>query len=988
MEADELMKRILSDDPELRMPPPESHLSLSETEMATLVKWIDQGAEYKPHWAFIKPEKNDIPPVNQDSWPQTPVDHFSLQVMESKGLQPSPAAPKSILARRLFFNLTGLPPSLNALEDFFQDDTPKAYEKLVDKLLDSPAYGERMAMEWMDVARYADSDGYLDDKHRDFSPWRDWVIEAFSQNMPYDQFVTWQLAGDLVPDRTQASILATAFNRLHRKNSEAGIVFEEFRSEYVADRTNTMGKAFLGLSVECARCHDHKYDPVSQKDYYQLYAFFNSTDELGTAIYGPDQTPGPALLLTSEEQEELLEYLNAGIEQKEQQLEQVIASTGEQAQSWMADQERVLDALNSNQKQGLAAYYSFDQLQPGDHPQAFLDANRAGGEPVSISEPDLGEGYRGKAVFLKDYTRLKFPEKLGWFDRTDPFTISLALYPDTLYTDAGIFYHCEDFRLGLKGYSLYLDQNHLRFVISHSWPQNAIQVRTRQPLKVKEWTHITITYDGSSQAQGVNVYLNGERVSVSVDYDQLYKGILYEPNIHTYGFNGFTMGLRDKMKLFKHGGLDELKIFNRELSALEVLYDFDPKAATELVQQSRVPGNMLVEYYQWYFNPAVQGLRSQLESERSKLNNTINGIPEIMVLGDLPEARPTHVLNRGVYDAPGDPVEPGTPQAVLEFNPDFPKSRLGLSQWMFSEENPLTARVLVNRIWQMHFGTGIVETPDDFGSQGSIPTHPELLDWLAVEFMESGWDIKHLHKTIVMSATFQQSSRATEEMLKSDPYNKWLSRGPSYRLKAEMIRDNALEVSGLLVKKLGGPSVYPYQPEGLWDEISNKVWRYKYLQEPGEGLYRRSLYTIFKRTSPPPSMLVFDVPDRSVCRVSRAHTSTPLQALVLLNDPQYIEAARVLAEKILNGGDTDLAAAMEQVFTLTTGRSPDQTELDLLQAFYGEELTRFNANREDALAYLSVGEHQLTSYQEPSKVAALATVINGIMNTNEAYTLR
>lgn len=982
-----LVERILSEDPEQIMPPPDSHLQLSDTEIATVIKWIDQGAEYKPHWAFIKPEKASLPPVEYPGWPLNEVDHFVLDQMEAHGLKPSPKAEKNTIARRLYFNLTGLPPSLEELEAFIQDDAPDAYENLVDGLLASPAYGERMAMEWMDVARYADSDGYLDDKHRDFSPWRDWVIEAFNKNMPYDQFVSWQLAGDLIDNPTQQSILATAFNRLHRKNSEAGIVFEEYRTEYVADRTNTLGTAFLGLSLECARCHDHKYDPISQQDYYQLFAFFNSTAEMGTAIYGPDQTPGPALLLSSEEQEEILDYLNSGIDQKEKQLNELASVSDEAYQTWVAQPKDLPAILGTRKNQGLMAHYDFDRLAPQDK-NTFRNINQAGGKPAVINEPDIGQGYEGNAIFLNDYTRIMLPEKLGWFERTEPFTVSLSIYPDTTYQDAGLFFHCEDLRLGLKGYSLFLDHNRLRFVISHSWPQNAIQVRSKDPLTVGEWTRITITYDGSSKAEGVNIFRNGEKVPLLVDYDQLYKGILYQPDIHTYGFDGFTLGMRDKMKTFLKGGIDELKIFNRELTALEALYEFNPDAVESLVQNIKSDHPALLEFYHQYFDKAAAEIRSKLQVQRTELNQTVNEIPEIMVMGDLPRSRPTFILNRGAYDAPGKQVEPGTPEAVLPMDEAFPGSRLGLVKWMFGKDNPLTARVFVNRVWQMHFGQGIVKTADDFGSQGEIPTHPDLLDWLAVEFMESGWDIKQLHKTIAMSATFRQSSVATTAMMEADPENRYLSRGPSYRMKAEMIRDNALAVSGLLVDKLGGPSVFPYQPEGLWDEISNKIWRYKYLQEPGDGLYRRSLYTIWKRTSPPPSMLVFDVPDRSVCRVKRTPTSTPLQALVLLNDPQYIEAARVLAERTIKEGNEETYPRMSNVFAQITGRYPDEQEITLLNSFYMEELERFKAHEEDTKAYLGIGEYQRDQSLEPEKVAALATVISGIMNTSESYTLR
>jgi hypothetical protein len=434
--------------------------------------------------------------------------------------------------------------------------------------------------------------------------------------------------------------------------------------------------------------------------------------------------------------------------------------------------------------------------------------------------------------------------------------------------------------------------------------------------------------------------------------------------------------------------LDELKIYRRKLSALEVLYHYQQGDIAETLDYLDENSTTLQEYYHDHFNPSVKSISKSLYSDRTELNQKINEIPEIMVLGDLPEPRPTHVLNRGLYHAQGPSVEVGTPSAVLAFNQELPRNRLGLAQWLFESDHPLTSRVFVNRIWQMHFGKGIVATSDDFGSQGAIPSHPELLDWLAVTFMESAWDIKQLHKVIVMSSTFQQSSRLNPEMLEADPENVLLSRGPSYRMKSEMIRDNALSISGLLVDKIGGPSVYPYQPEGLWDEISNKVWRYKYLQQPGEGLYRRSLYTIWKRSSPPPSMLVFDAPGRDVCRVRRANTSTPLQALVLLNDPQYLEAARVMAEKIRSERNDQPLEQLTLAFKQAIGRHPDKQELDILSKFYQQEVERFSDDKMAVQSYLTIGEMPAVNQAEPIELAALATVVHSILNTNESYTLR
>ncbi len=512
-------------------------------------------------------------------------------------------------------------------------------------------------------------------------------------------------------------------------------------------------------------------------------------------------------------------------------------------------------------------------------------------------------------------------------------------------------------------------------------------MKTKSPIPEREWSIVTVTYDGSAKAKGVGVYVNGKEVPITIEIDNLYKSILYRPDVHTYGFNGFTMGIRDKFKTFKNGGVDDLKIYDRELSALEIQYDNDSGEAMKMVAAN--DRQLLADFQLKSVSEAAEAKRRSLQKLRQEKLQKLEPVKEIMVLGDLPEPRPTYILDRGMYDAPTEEVRPDVPEAILPFDDDWPRNRLGLSKWLFDEDHPLTARVFVNRLWQMHFGRGLVETSDDFGNQGSLPSHPQLLDWLAVDFMESGWDIKGMHKKIVMSATYQQSSKVRPEILEIDAANKLLAIGPSKRMTAEMVRDNALAISGLLSPRIGGPSVYPYQPEGLWDEISNKPWRYEYKQQPGEGLYRRSLYTIWKRTSAPPSMQIFDVGDRSVCMVKRGQTSTPLQALVLLNDPQFIEASYILAENIIEKvGEGNTEKQLQQVFQVSTGRLPRKDEMDVLTSFLKDELNRFTLNEKDAVAYLNTGETKIKITSDPVQVAALATVVNGIMNTYEGYTIR
>ncbi len=989
LDKSELIHRIFSEDPEVKMPPAEFNVSLTKREIALLTKWIEQGAEYKPHWSFIKPEKDAVPEITDPEWANNEIDFFVASKLEKEKLSPSDKASKETLIRRLSFGLTGLPPTLEQIENFVNDTSSDAYEHLVDTFLASPTYGERMAADWMDVARYADSDGYLDDKHRDFSYWRDWVIKAFNDNMTYDEFTTKQLAGDLIPNATTESILATAFNRLHKKNSEAGIVFEEFRAEYVADRTATVSKAFLGLSVECARCHDHKYDPISQKDHYKIAGFFNSTNEIGTAIYGPGQTPGPALLLTNNDHKKVIEFLNNRLNENEIALSNTQKESKQAFKLWASNTNSVRKSIRRLANVGLVDYYPFDAF-PHKGKQKYTSRNRVpGGKVAALREPKIKEGVKGKSVFIDEFTSIKLPKKSGWFDHTDPFSVSISLFPKKVYEEAMILSHCEDLRYGLKGYSMYLENNYLKFIMAYSWPNNAIEILTEKPISKNIWTNITVAYDGSGKAGGIRIYNNGVEVKTEVRLNNLYKSISHKKSPHTYDFPGFRLGNRNKMKTFIEGGIDELKIYNKKLTGLEILYLQNPKLLDEVLgNDSKEHEKLLSEYYYNKIDSGYHEIKQTLQTTKKALTAHLDSIPEIMVLGDLPEPRPTYVLGRGVYDAPGEEVEPGVPETVLPFKKEYPKNRLGLSRWLFDKDHPLTARVYVNRIWQMHFGRGIVNTSDDFGNQGSLPSHPELLDWLAVTFMESGWDIKKLHKLIVMSSTFQQNSTASPELLEIDKENVLLARGPSSRLPAEMIRDNALAISGLLSPKIGGRSVYPYQPEGLWEELSNKSWRYKYLLEEGENLYRRSLYTIWKRTSPPPSMTIFDVGDRGVCSVKRRQTSTPLQALVLLNDPQFIEAAGVLASHIIQDNIDNITKQLTQAFRLATGRTPHTEELNILQKFYRDELNRFSNKKESALAYLDIGHSKIAEGINPEKVAALATVINGIMNTTDGYTLR
>ncbi|NIJ55144.1 PSD1 and planctomycete cytochrome C domain-containing protein [Dyadobacter arcticus] len=669
--------RIATEDTSLKMPPPASNLKLSQREVDLIEKWIKQGAKYEKHWAFVAPKKPALPEVDDEKWPRNEIDRFILQKQEQKGLKPNEEADKERLLKRLSLDLTGLPPTLKMMDDFLADNSADAYKKMVDQLLQNPAYGEKMAIHWLDLARYADSHGYQDDGYRTQWPWRDWVIHAFNKNMHYNDFVTWQIAGDLLPNSTKEQLLATGFNRNHKITEEGGVIPEEYRTMYVTDRNDLFGKGLLGVTLECAHCHDHKYDPFSQKEYYQMFAFFNNVKEVGieSVIGGPETyAKKPLMEISNDDVKNILTFVNK---------------------------------------------------------------------------------------------------------------------PDT---------------------------------------------------------------------------------------------------------------------------------------------------------------NRLI----------------------------------VSVMGDLDTTRKTYILKRGVYDALGDEVQPGTPSSILPFDSKYPKNRLGLSKWLFDKKNPLTARVYVNILWQEFFGKGIVKTSGDFGMQGELPSHPALLDWLAVDFMEHNWDIKRLVTQMVTSATYRQSAIVTKEKLGVDPDNILLARGPRYRIHAEYIKDLVLASSGLLNKTIGGPSVKPYQPAGLWEgATSGRGLLSVYNQDHGASLYRRGMYTLIKRTVPPPTMSIFDASNRDLCEVKRLKTNTPLQALVMMNDPAVLEASRVLATKLLQE-KSDSKEKLSKAFRLIVCRTPNEKELEVLTSYYNQQLKIIKPQTAEKM--IAVGEYPMIKNLDKKTLASLMRVISTIYNLEETIT--
>ena len=761
LETSELIRRLTSSDPEEVMPPPDSGKKITRVQIETLKRWVAAGGEYAAHWAFVPPQKPEPPTVTNSSWARSPLDRFVLARLESENLAPRPEADRATLLRRVALDLTGLPPSLEEVEAFVADARPDAYEQVVERLFRSPRHGERLALEWLDTARYADTHGYHIDSARDMSAWRDWVIAAFNSNQRFDAFTIEQLAGDLLPGATEKQRLASGFNRNHMINYEGGAIPEEYHALYLHDRVNTTATAWLGLTLACAQCHDHKYDPITQRDYYRFYAFFNTIDEQG------------------------------------------------------------------------------------------LDGRYGNAKPlVKLPTPENGA-------------------------------------------------ELEKRRTSVKALEAKLDG---------AWPD-----------------------------------VDQEQARWETDF-------------------GIKAPAEPILKLLKITALDR----TRE-------------------QQAEIR-----QYYRKEVSLIAKKTRDELNNTRQKLDEYDRDMPSVMVMGEMAQPRDTFILLRGSYDQKGEKVTPGTPAFLPPLPVGESPTRLTLARWLVSPENPLTARVVVNRYWQMFFGVGLVKSSENFGSQADWPSHPAMLDWLATEFVRSGWDVRALQRLLVTSATYRQRSAAPRDQIREDPENRLLARGPRFRLPAEAVRDLALQVSGLLSPRIGGPSVLPYQPRGMWEELMSRedndsFTAQKYVQDHGEKLYRRSMYTFWKRTSAPANLSTFDAPDRQVCTVRRPRTNTPLQALVLLNDPTFVEAARHLADRMVAAAVDD-RQRIAHAFRLATARAPTEAEVDLLLRLYQSQLARFRGHENEARRLLAVGESALGPVDDPVSLAAWTMVASAILNLDETIT--
>lgn len=975
----EIIRRITTEDVDERMPPSDVDFKLTTQEIELLQNWVRQGAIWQQHWAFQTVKRPALPPVSKIDWCRNGIDHFVLSQLDNQGLQPSPQTSRKTLIRRVTLDLTGLPPTPREIDAFVADKSADAYEQVVDRLLESKRYGEHMALTWLDAARYADTDGYQNDGPRHMWRWRDWVIDVYNANMRFDRFTIEQLAGDLLPEATLEQRIATGFNRNHRYNSESGLVLEEALLENAVDRVETASTVWMGLTMGCARCHDHKYDPFSQTEYYQLLSYFNNVSESGRAVkFGNSE---PWVVAPTKEQKARLVQLDEQADQAEKAFQsthtEIDAAIAQHALHRSEATDRIRDPADATNgdlskanpaddsaratgstfvSRGLSHYFSLD------------------GSDQQVG-PELGAGIVGHATVVDGQNELTLGP-FGDVHAHQPSTISFWLRPDL--ASQGVILSRQSITLQRPGFSVEMREGHLQFYIITRWAAGVGAVETVDKLTEGRWVHIGLTNDGSQSAHGMQIHVDGKRSTSRV---------IYNTNSNTGGTTKsaiLRIGSGVEGPKFK-GRMDELRFYDRalrddEIALLAVTEDVEDVLNLSSSQRSAPQRDLLRRWYmQHHAAPALKQLADEVVAARDALETYRDSLPTTMIMDEMRPRRPTYVRLRGVYDQHGQQVKPGVPEVFPGLPSAALPDRLGLARWLVNGLHPLTARVAVNRYWQKYFGLGLVRTSEDFGVQGELPSHPELLDWLASEFVQTGWNIKAMQKLIVTSATYQQSSAVPPDLLERDPENRQLARGPRLRLPAHTIRDQALFVSGLLVEKIGGPSVSPYQPANLWKEMSNMVYR----QSKGEDLYRRSLYTIWKRTVAPPSMMILDAADRETCWVNPKRTNTPLQALTLLNETTFVESARHLAQRmILEGGEQPV----EFAFRLLTSRRPKSRELEVLRRARSEYRTEFRQRPESAQQLIRVGDSEVTKDIDPIELAANTVLANVLLNLDEVIT--
>ena len=962
----ELFVRIASDDESMVMPPPHTGKSLSDEQIDLLRRWMDEGAAWSGHWAFESLRKPEFPEIAVADGTYCEIDRFVLRRLRQAGLSPSPEADRATLVRRLHLDLTGLPATRERAGTFIEDDLPNAWEKLVDELLASEHYGERMAVAWLDGARYADTNGFQNDFFRVQWLWRDWVIAAFNQNMPYDQFVVEQIAGDLLPSPSNSQLIATGFNRNNHTVTESGSIEEEWFIENAIDRVETTSTMFLGLTMGCTRCHSHKYDPITQTDFYRLLAFFNSVDEKG--VYTEQRgNVGPQVSVPSKENRRQIAEFEAQISNIENQL----AEMSENKQVFLSSfRKRILESAKQHAEE---QYFERLRMVP---PEPLQDLSHETVRPNLFPTAFQFSGAGGH-FFREDLL----------FGADQSFSWSAWIYPEA----EGAIFSTMAGEADLRGLdALVLKDGRLKIHLIDTWPDNALAAETRSPIRFGAWQYVAATWDGSGSADGLKIFVDGRQSPQKRPQDTLEKTASFQTG------QPLRLGGRPGVPSFT-GMISRFRIDERALTAdqilaahhadiAELLTDFGElkllaPTADESSHRSVVIGGYLTELMKAEKKAELGTAKSKLEQYRKK------DVPSVMVMRDRGKMRPTYRLDRGQYDAPDKSRQlfPAVPAFLPQLREDAPQNRLGLAQWLVSRDNPLVARVIVNRIWAKFFGQGIVSTLDNFGMQSSPPSHPKLIDWLAVDFIENGWDLKRLQKQIVMSNTYRSSSERSANS-GIGPDNRLLARGSRFRLSAELIRDNALALSGLLRHRIGGPSVKPYQPAGLWQELAGGANDGPYKVDGPGGLYRKSLYTYRKRTVSHPTLSTFDAPAWETCTVRRARTNTPLQALALLNDTTYVEAGRKLAERMMVEAEGDVRERIVWAWSLATCRLPGQHRLNILTSAFKRYRTHFTEHPEEASQYLAIGVWKPDESLDPVNLAAYALVASTLLNLDEVIT--
>lgn len=967
-----LFQRLTSKDEDEVMPPPKAHKELKSDQIAKIKTWIAEGAPWQPHWSLIKPERPPLPAVKNSSWTRNPIDRFVLAKLENAGLAPAAEADRYALARRVALDVTGLPPEPNVVETFVKDPSPNAYEKLVDALLKSERYGEHRARYWLDAARYGDSHGMHFDKAREIWPYRDWVVKAFNRNQPFDQFTVEQIAGDLLPKPTVDQLIATGLQRCNITTNEGGTIDEENLANYASDRVQTLGWVYFGLTTNCSQCHDHKFDPITMRDYYSLAAFFRNTTQKPKDGNVKDGR-GPVLVLPTEKDRPRWQALPQEMEVARAKMEESRKLAAPDFATWikLAKPE---DLDHDVPEKGMVAHLPLTEGQ----------GSEVGGTCGSTTKfKALGEvswkadGKIGPAPVIKAGGTFALSEA-GDFEKNQPFSYGAWVRAAKAGATGGILARMAAPGDGHTGWDLFQADRNFAIHFIHKWPGDAFKLSTRKPaIRPGVWQHVFVTYDGSGKAQGVKLYVDGIEQEMKIEINAL-KG-----SIRTAV--PMRIGQRSNGQLFNEGSVQDVRVYDRRLTPQEVqIIGRVGPLRTMLASTRRGPKQQeaLFEHYlgtrhAGYKQAAQQSSALEAEQAAIKARSPLTHIQE-----EKMDSKPmANILMRGQYDKVGEEVEAAVPAALGQLPASAPRSRLGLAQWLVSADNPLTARVTVNRMWQELFGRGIVSTSEDFGIMGSAPTHPELLDWLAVEFRESGWDVKKLYRLMLTSAAYRQAAIVTPAKLEKDRDNALLSRGPRFRMDAEMIRDYALAASGTMSVRMGGPGTMPYQPENIWEVVG--MGTEKYVQDKGENLYRRSLYNFWKRMAPPANLDVFNAPSREVSCVRRDRTNTPLQALVTLNDPQFVEASRNLAQSLLKSGAGDDAKRLNAAAMRILSRPLKPQEVAILKSTLTELHAHYQAHADDATALIAVGESQADSTLSPALLATWTQLCNQMLNLDE-----